>query len=128
MKILLAKRRALGDTVLLGSTVDLLKNAFPAAEVSVLVPAAFRGVLEGHPGIHKIYSFEEGFFSLMRKFRAEKFDHFLQLHASPQTRWLAWASGAKQISFHYQNNETEKAYGKHPNALEWDAFFLRSIL
>ncbi|MGE3260618.1 MAG: glycosyltransferase family 9 protein [Bacteriovoracia bacterium] len=127
MKILLAKRRALGDTVLLGSTVELLKKSFPAAEVSVLVPAAFAPVLEGHPGIAKIYRFEDGFFSNMGRLRAEKFDYFFQLHASPQTRWLAWASGAGQVLFHYQNNETEKAYGKHPNALEWDACFLRSV-
>lgn len=128
MKILLAKRRALGDTVLLASTVDSLKHAFPAAEISVLVPRAFAPVLEGHPGLHQVFHYEDGFFSLVPRLRREKFDHFIQLHASPNTRWLAWASGAKKISFHYQNNETEKAYGKHPNALEWDGFFLRSLL
>jgi ADP-heptose:LPS heptosyltransferase len=127
LKILLAKRRALGDTVLLASTVENLKHALPAAEVSVLVPAAFAPVLEGHPGIKKIHTFEEGFFSLVRQIRAERLDHFVQLHASPNTRWLAWASGAKKVSFHYQNAETEKAYGKHPNALEWDGFFLRAL-
>jgi ADP-heptose:LPS heptosyltransferase len=126
VKILLAKRRALGDTVLLSSTVDLIKKVFPAAEVSVLVPQAFLPVLEGHPGIAKAFTYEQCFLSLAWKFRAEKFDYFFQLQASPNTRWLAWASGAKLTKFHYQNNETEKAYGKHPNALEWDAFFLRA--
>lgn len=128
MRILLAKRRALGDTILLSSTIENLGKAFPQAEIFALVPGAFAPVLEGHPHLRGLFTYEEGFFSLTRKIRALRLDRFVQLHSSPGNRWLAWASGAREVSFSVQNNETEKAYGKHPNALEWDGFFLRSLL
>lgn len=128
MKFLLAKRRAMGDTVLLSATVDSLQKAIPAAEISVLVPGAFRSLLEAHPSIRRIFSYEDGFWPLLQSIRAQHFDYFLQLHASPNTRWLGWLSGARQVRFHFQNKATEQAYGKHPNALEWDIFFLRSVL
>ena len=127
MKILLAKRRALGDTVFLSSTLDNLASAVPGAEISALVPAAFAPVLDGHPKLAKVLTYEQGFFTLVKELRGMGLDHFVQLHSSPGNRWLAKVSGAKRISFSVQNNETEKAYGRHPNALEWDGFFLRSI-
>ncbi len=128
MKILLAKRRAMGDTVFLSSTLENLGAAIPGAELSVLVPAAFAPLLERHPRVSSVLTYEEGFFSLVKKLRALRLDHFIQLHSSPGNRLLAFLSGAGRISFSVQNNETEKAYGKHPNALEWDGFFLRGLL
>ena len=94
MKILLAKRRALGDTVFLSSTIELLGRAFPGAEISALVPAGFAPVLEGHPQLKRLFTFEQGWLSLLRALRGEKFDHFVQLHASPGNRALAYLSGA----------------------------------
>jgi len=127
VRILLAKRRALGDTVFLSSTLESLAAALPGAELSVLVPGAFAPVLEGHPRLARVLTYEQGWLSLVPALRALRLDHFVQLHSSPGNRWLAWAAGAGQVSFSVQNNETEKAYGKHPNALEWDGFFLRTL-
>ncbi len=128
MKVLLAKRRALGDTVLLSATIESLARTRPEVEISVLVPAAFAAVLEGNPHIRALYTFEESWLSLLPRLRSERFDYFLQLHASPRARWLAYLAGAHAVALHYQNAETEKAYGKHPNALEWDLFFLKGVL
>lgn len=127
MRILLAKRRALGDTVLLAATIENLKHALPGAEITALVPGAFRGALEGHPGLSALWDYDEGFLPLLLKARRAHFDYFFQLHFSPSQKWLPLLSGAKEKVFHAQNSETEKAYGKHPDALEWDGFFLRSV-
>jgi ADP-heptose:LPS heptosyltransferase len=127
VKILLAKRRALGDTVLLAATADLLAATMPEAEIQALVPRAFAAVLEGHPAIKRVHEYEESWLRLVPRLRGERFDYFFQLHASPNTRWLARFAGAKVTRFHFQNATTERAYGKHPNALEWDAFFLRGV-
>jgi ADP-heptose:LPS heptosyltransferase len=127
LKILLAKRRALGDTVLMSSTVELLMREFPEAEISALVPAPFAPVLEGNPRVRRVFTYESGWRKLVPALRRERFDHFIQLHASPRTRWLARFAGARETHFSVQNNRTEKAYGKHPNALEWDGFFLRTV-
>lgn len=127
MKILLAKRRALGDTILLSSTIELLANAIPDAEITALVPGAFADVLEGNPALKAVWTYDDSFFSLVAKSRAARFDYFLQLHSSPGNRWLPLLSGARNAFHHFQNAHTEKAYGKHPDALEWDACFLRSV-
>ena len=130
MRILLAKRRALGDTVLLSSTIEGLAAALPGAEIYALVPAAFASVLEGHPALRGLLTYEGGFLGLVRQVRALRLNHFIQLHSSPSMRMLARFSGAENgssSSHSVQNNATEKAYGKHPNALEWDGFFLRTI-
>jgi ADP-heptose:LPS heptosyltransferase len=125
MKILLAKRRALGDTVLLSSTVAALKSALPAAEISVLVPKPFASVLEGNPQVARVFTFEPGGLRLLREIRRERFDHLFLLHASPRQRWLKFLSGARHVHYHAQNGEIAKGYGKQPHALEWDSFALR---
>ncbi len=127
MKILLAKRRALGDTVLLSATIDLIRNAMPNTEITALVPGAFTGALEGHPGLRQLWNYDEGFFPLLWKSRAERFDYFLQLHASPSQSWLPRLSGAAASILHAQNSKTDIIYGKHPDALEWDALLLRRL-
>ena len=127
MRILLAKRRALGDTVFLSGTISALAQVEASLEIHVLVPRAFASLLEGHPHIRSIFQYDTGRFRLLRDVRALRFDHFVQLHSSPSQHWLARLSGARQVHFSVQNNETEKAYGKHPSALEWDGFFLRRI-
>jgi heptosyltransferase-2 len=127
VKILLAKRRAMGDTVFLSSTVENLSAALPGSEIHVLAPGAFLPLLEGHPKIKTLLSYDEGWVSLLKKIRALALDQYIQLHSSSGRRWMAYLSGAKAVNFSVQNNETEVAYGKHPNALEWDGFFLRSM-
>lgn len=128
MRILLAKRRALGDTVFLSSTIAGIAAAHPSAEIYALVPPPFAPVLEGNPALRGVLTYDEGFFSLVRRVRALRLDHFVQLHSSPSQRWLGRLSGAGRVSHSVQNNFTEQAYGKHPNALEWDGFFLRGLL
>lgn len=124
MKVLLAKRRALGDTVLLSSTVEML--AARGAEIYVIVPRAFAPVLEGNPHIKKIFFYEEGVLSLIRQVRRLKLDYFFRLHAPPRKTMIARFSGAKKIVYHVHSKATEAAYGKHPDALEWDSFLLKT--
>lgn len=127
MKILLAKRRAMGDTVLLSSSVELLRSAFPQVEISVLVPGNFSALLEGNPAIKQIFSAEESWFTLLPKIRAQKFDHIFSLHASPRSKWLAALAGGGQSHIQIQNAFRERAYGRHPNALEWDGLFFQTV-
>jgi ADP-heptose:LPS heptosyltransferase len=125
MRILLGKRRALGDTILMTSTVAALKQIHPRAEISVLVPSPYLPLWHEFPGIHKVFGYGSGAFGLLAQLRKERFDYFFQLHSSPGWNPLQFFSGAKVKASHQQNKQTEQAYGKHPNALEWDGFFLR---
>ncbi|NUM88097.1 MAG: hypothetical protein HUU37_02730, partial [Bdellovibrionales bacterium] len=128
MKILVSKRRMLGDTVLLSSTLDLVGRRFPGAEITALVPAAFAPVLEHHPRLREIWGYG-GFLRTAWRIRRSKFDLHLNLHAAPDhDEWLARLGGARRILTHVQGAEAAARYGRRPNALEWDSFFLQSAL
>jgi heptosyltransferase-3 len=129
VRILLSKRRGLGDTVLLSSTLAVFKERFPAAEITVLVPEAFAPVLEGNPHVHELWTYEEtSKLGLLWRIRAEKFDYYFNLHSTlGWGEFLAHWSGAKRAYTHIQNRDAVKVYGKHPNALEWDALFLQRV-
>ncbi|MCO5141812.1 MAG: glycosyltransferase family 9 protein [Oligoflexia bacterium] len=128
MKLLLGKSRALGDAVLLTSTLEAIHKTAKEIELSLLVPSAYSEVYKNYPYLKNIYFSDDPFIKNLWNIRKEKFDYFFQLHASPSQKLLVLASGAKKKKLHYQNNETEQAYGKHPNALEWDRFFLKQEL
>lgn len=124
MKILVVKRRALGDTVLLSSTLELLQERFPGAEITALVPSAFQSVLLGNPHLKNLWGLEEPFLPLLAKIRRERFDLLFQLHLSQRVRWISWLGGAKKVFTQMQDKATQDAYGFHPNALDWDRLFL----
>jgi ADP-heptose:LPS heptosyltransferase len=127
MKILLVKRRALGDTVLLSSSIDLFHQRFPGVELSVAVPEAFLPLLEGNPQVKNLWSLEEFPLSLGLKIRREKFDAIFQLHLSPRVRWISWLGGAKKVYTQFQDKAVQLSYGRMPNALEWDRLFLEKV-
>jgi ADP-heptose:LPS heptosyltransferase len=124
MKILIVKRRAMGDTVLLSSTLEIVRQKFPEAEIFALVPRAFAGVLAGNPHLKGLWHLEEPVWRLLPKIRRERFDLLLQLHLSQRVRWISWLGGAKRVLTQMQDKVTEQAYGFHPNALAWDRLFL----
>jgi len=127
MKILVVKRRALGDTVLLSSTLELLRQRFPQAEITALVPSAFQSVLQGNPHLKNLWGLEEPILSLLAKIRKERFDVLFQLHLSQRVRWISWLGGAKHVYTQMQDKKTQSSYGFYPNALDWDRLFLNKI-
>lgn len=129
-KILISKRRGLGDTILLSSTIAIFKQRFPNSKITVLVPEAFAEILQGNPHLNTIWTYEENSaLGLMLKIRREKFDYYFNLHSTlGWGEWLARLSGAKHIFTHIQNKQAVLKYGKHPTALEWDSFFLKTVM
>lgn len=118
----------LGDTVLLSSTLELVAKRFPGAEVTALVPASFASVLEHHPRLKEIWTYGS-FLGLAWKIRRAKFDLHLNLHAAPDhDEWLARLGGSRQILTHIQGRGAAAKYGRRPNALEWDSYFLQAAL
>ncbi len=110
MKILAVKLRSLGDTVLFTASLAELVRCFPQAEIHVLVRSQWAGVLEGHPGIHKVWTWDppSGLVAKLRDFsqwairlRREKFDIAIHFHASSSSAWLTRMTGAKVRSIHF---------------------------
>lgn len=127
-KILISKRRALGDTVLLSSTVAVIKKMIPNSEIHVLAPSGFISVFDHNPFIKRAWAFKKATdLGLFWNLRKEKFDLIFDLHSSPSSRLYSKLLGSKKLYSQMQNFETEKKYGKHPNALEWDILFLKYL-
>lgn len=128
-RILITKRRAIGDTVLLTPVFEQLRHTFPDASLSALVPSAATGLLASDPHVQNVWGFSDrSLASWVFFLRAQRFDLHLDFHSTGRTRWLRYFSGAKQSFEHRHDVKTEKRYlPRRPNALEWDQWFLREL-
>jgi ADP-heptose:LPS heptosyltransferase len=104
-KILVIRRRYLGDVVLLGSLFRNLKLHWPSATVTALVEPAYAGVLGLNPDVDAVMSPPDGllawpgFVSTLRKAR---FSHVLDIDNTERTAVIARLSGApSRITLHH---------------------------
>ncbi len=112
-KILVIKLRALGDLVLTTAPLIELNKAYPQSEIHFLMPQEWAPLLEGFPGIQKIWTFERKPSKIARArtlarlattLRRERFDAVINFHASPSGALLAYATGAKTRSIHFHGH------------------------
>lgn len=99
--ILLVSSTALGDVLLSTPAFRSIRQAYPAARISLLLNAAYRELFEGHPDIDEIIPYYGGwrrFFRLAGALRRRHFDLACILHGNePQATPLAYLSGARFI-------------------------------
>ncbi len=106
MRLLFIKLKHIGDALLLTPTLKAVREAYPQAQIWVVVREGTQGILEGCPQIDRLLTApapEKGrrrlrdWFSqiqLVRELRREKFDIAFELSDGDRGRWLAWLSGA----------------------------------
>jgi len=58
-KILVISLSNIGDVILTFPVIDVLKEKFPAEQLSVVVGPRAEALLKGNPAIHKLYTFEK---------------------------------------------------------------------
>src|SRR5689334_14733815 len=101
-KILAIKLRAMGDTILVTGPLIELTRAYPQAEIDVVVAEPWAPLLEGIPGIHRIWAFPQSTGKLFRlrnltriamTLRKERYDCVINFHASPSSARLSFATG-----------------------------------
>lgn len=118
-KILAIKLRALGDTVLLTAPLIELTQAFPQSEIHVIVPSNWAPLLEGFPGVTKVWPVQRKIRSfsyllqlarLSLLLRAEKFDWVINFHASSSSALLSRLTGAKLRSIHFHGHEDSNRF------------------
>src|SRR5688572_20688992 len=109
-KILAIKLRALGDTVLMTAPLGELRRRFPDAEIHALVMTAWAPILEGHPAVDKVWTYDrrsemsaraKAVARLAIEMRKQRFDCVVNFHASPSSATIAFASGAATRSIHF---------------------------
>lgn len=97
-RVLLIRRRYLGDIVLLGSVARNLRLHWPDAHLTFLTESAYAGVIPLNPDVNAALTFPRraldwpGF---IRRLRAAKFTHVLDFDNTDKTALVARATGAQ---------------------------------
>lgn len=96
-RILVIRRRYLGDIALLGSVVKNLRLHWPAARVTFLTEAAYAGVVALHPDAAGGLTFPRGALGwprFVRALRRERFTHVLDFDNTEKTALVTRLTGA----------------------------------
>lgn len=118
-KILVIKLRAMGDTVLLTAPLAVLRERYPRAEIHVVVLRAWSSLLSGHPAVSRVWEFDRHEDSFARakaatrlamSLRRERFDWVVNLHASPTSSMISFATGAPTRAIHFHGHNDANRY------------------
>jgi len=100
-RVLLAKVRAIGDSVLTLPSLNALKDAWPRAGITVLCPPASAEIFRGDPRCEGVLTYDRAALrpaaaqaAFLWRIRRSRFDVAVCLHASFRTALVALASGA----------------------------------
>src|SRR5690348_1191119 len=94
-KILLVQLKRAGDVVLATPILEVLKKAFPDAQIDFLVDEAFAELLAENPNIRTVLSYpKSGWITLVRRIRREHYDWIIDFQSSPRSAPLVRLSGA----------------------------------
>ncbi len=98
IRILLIRRRYLGDIVLLGSVLRNLRLHWPAAHLTVLTEPAYAGVLSLNPDINGALTFPRGltgWLGFIRALRRARFTHVLDFDNTDKTAIVTRLTAAR---------------------------------
>jgi ADP-heptose:LPS heptosyltransferase len=97
-RILIIRRRYLGDIVLLGSVLRNLRLHWPSAHLTVLTEHAYSGVLPLNPDINGALNFPRRvgeWFGFLRALRRAQFTHVLDFDNTDKTAFVTRLTGAR---------------------------------
>lgn len=112
-RILLIKLSSFGDVLHALPTLEALRQAFPAAQITWLVEEAFAPLLTGHPALNEVWPVprvrlgqkvrrEEAFnlLNLLRRVRATPFDLVIDLQGLLKSAlWVALAKSPRKVGY-----------------------------
>lgn len=104
-KILVIRRRYLGDVVLLGSLFRNLKLHWPDCRIVAAVEPGYSGILGLNPDVDAVMpppAGASGWPAFIRRLRAERFTHVLDIDNTERTALIARLSGAPfRLALHH---------------------------
>ena len=126
-RILLIRRRYLGDVVLLGSALRNLRLNWPEAHLTVLCEQPFAGVLSLNQDVNGVLTFPRRFgdwFRLIRALRRARFTHVLDFDNSDKTSLVTRLTGSRlRATFDREKNTLRHAGFYTHRAKISDAFY-----
>ncbi|HEV8072624.1 MAG TPA: glycosyltransferase family 9 protein, partial [Opitutaceae bacterium] len=130
-RILVIRRRYLGDIVLLGSVFRSLRRHWPQAHLAVLVERAYAGVPAMNPAVDDILEMPHGLLAwwrLARTLRREKFTLVLDFDNRRKTALITRLSGAAgRVTLHHGPKVCWPRYYTRHEAVEDDFLVNRHI-
>jgi len=109
--ILVVRTDRIGDVVLTTPALALLRRAYPAAKISLLVSPLTKDLVEGNPDIDEVLVDERkrlyrgvGFLRLVSDLRRRKFDLAVIYHTKKRTNVLCFMAGIPR-RIGYKNNK-----------------------
>jgi ADP-heptose:LPS heptosyltransferase len=118
-RILVTKFRAMGDTVLLTAALKELHRSFPNAQIHVAVTDPWIWLLEGFPGVTKLWPVTwhqdraartKAATRLAFQLRKESYDLVCGFHSSPAAAMVALSTGAKVRAIHFHSFKAKNLY------------------
>ncbi len=107
-KILVIRRRYLGDIVLLGSLFRNLRLHWPEAHLAALVEAPYAPVLGLNPDVQSVLTLPQGMLAwpgFIRRLRSEGFSHVIDIDNTEKTALAAWLTGAPaRVGLHHASH------------------------
>jgi heptosyltransferase-2 len=103
-KFLVIQTAFIGDVILATAVLEHLHKHFPNAQISVLVRAGNESLFQGHPFIHRVYSWNKksfkyrNLFRLIKTIRSEQFDGVINLQRHMASALVTVLSGAVKTS------------------------------
>lgn len=104
MKFLVIQTAFLGDAILATSVVESLRSKFPGAHIDFLVKKGNETVFSNNPYIREVLVFDKkknklfNLLTLGKKIRTSRYDHVINIGRFGSSGFLAWRSGAKEIT------------------------------
>lgn len=105
MKILVLRFSSIGDIVLTTPVLRCLKQQLPGAVVHVATRDVFMDLLAHSPHVDKVHVLGDDLGDLIRRLKAEGFDHIVDLHHNLRTWKVKRALGMPATSFPKLNIE-----------------------
>jgi predicted lipopolysaccharide heptosyltransferase III len=116
-KILVIRLRSIGDTVLATPSLLALHRFLPNAKVDILVEDWVAPILEEHPCVNEVITFERGSLAararVAKNLRSRRYDVVYNLHGGTTATLLTRATGARHrvgyASYQYSNLHNHQA-------------------
>jgi ADP-heptose:LPS heptosyltransferase len=118
-RILVTKFRAMGDTILLTAALKELHRNFPNAQIHVAVTEPWIWLLEGFPGVTKLWPITwhhdraartKAATRLAFQLRKEQYDLVCGFHSSPAAAMVGLSTGAKIRAIHFHSFKAKNMY------------------
>lgn len=126
-RLLVIRRRYLGDIVLLGSVFRNLRLHWPDAQITLLAESGYAGIAALNPDVAQILTFPRRageWARFLRALRRARFTHVLDFDNTDKTAWLTrWTGATSRITYDRETNPFRHRWAYTASASVTNAFY-----